>query len=93
MPLPAFPHNQEGELFARKVEIDGVKHPYLICTAWTGVIGIVQHPAAVAPIGRTKDGVPVGVQIVAGYLRDREAIQGAAFLEELLGGYTPPPGF
>ena len=45
------------------------------------------------PIGRTAAGLPVGMQIVAPYLQDRRAIRTAQLASEVLGGYTPPPGF
>ena len=45
------------------------------------------------PIGRTAAGLPVGIQIVAPYLRDRRAVRVARLVSEVLGGYTPPPGF
>ena len=62
--------------------------------SWTGLIGVVGLPAAVPPIGRTAAGLPVGVQVVAPYLRDREAVRLAGLLAEVSGGgYEPPPGF
>ena len=62
--------------------------------AWAGVIGIVDLPSAVAPIGRTPAGLPVGMQIVAPYLRDRDAIQLCAIVARVSGGgYEPPPNF
>jgi len=36
---------------------------------------------------------PVGVQIVAPYLRDRTAIDFARRLADVVGGFEPPPGF
>jgi Asp-tRNA(Asn)/Glu-tRNA(Gln) amidotransferase A subunit family amidase len=50
-------------------------------------------PAVAAPIGRTRHGMPVGVQIVAPYLRDRTAIDFARQLADVVGGFEPPPGF
>jgi amidase len=43
------------------------------------------------PVGRTNAGLPVGVQIVTDYLRDREAIHLAGCVERLVGGFEPPP--
>jgi amidase len=91
LPCPAFPHDQEGTFETRTIEIAGETRPHLDLVAWTGLIGITGHPSAVAPVGRVPAGVPCGVQIVGGYLRDREAIQGARFVAELLGGFVAPP--
>lgn len=91
---PAFPHNHEGEFQDRTLDINGDPHPHLLLTNWTGLIGVVGLPAAVPPIGTTPQGIPVGVQVVAPYLRDREAVQLAGRIAEVAGaGYRVPPGF
>jgi amidase len=90
---PAIRHQQEGELTTRTLEIDGVERPHIELISWTGLIGVVGLPAAVPPIGRTADGLPVGIQVVAPYLRDRDAIHVAGLVADVLGGYQPPPGF
>ena len=43
------------------------------------------------PIGRTEAGIPVGMQMVGGYLRDRDAIAGARIIEDVLGGFYRLP--
>jgi amidase len=93
MPAPAIPHLQEGDFLSRTIEINGESVPYLTLIAWTGLIGITCLPSAVPPIGRTPAGLPVGVQVVTPYLRDRDAIALAGHLAELAGGYDVPPGF
>jgi amidase len=55
---------------------------------------VVGLPSAVPPVGRTAAGLPVGIQCVAPYLRDREAVQLAGIVAEVSGGgYQAPPGF
>ncbi len=93
MPAPAIAHLQEGDFLSRTIEINGESVPYLTLIAWTGLIGITCLPSAVPPIGRTPAGLPVGVQVVTPYLRDRDAIALAGHLAELAGGYDVPPGF
>ncbi|MGH9274198.1 MAG: amidase family protein [Acidimicrobiales bacterium] len=87
-PSAALPHKQ-GEFAMRTMTIDDVERSYFDNVAWTGLIGVVGLPSAVPPIGRTPDRLPVGVQCVAPYLRDRDAIDVA----RMLGTYEPPPGF
>jgi len=41
----------------------------------------------------TKGGLPVGVQIVGPYLEDRTPIHVAKLMKDVVGGFTPPPGF
>jgi amidase len=92
LPLPAFRHDQEGDILSRTLVVNDEEHPYLIVTSWTGLIGILGLPSAVPPIGRTPAGIPVGVQVVTPYLRDREAVLLAGVIAEVSGGgYRPPP--
>lgn len=92
-PTAAFPHDTETEITARTTEVDGETRPYLENIYWNGGIGTLLLPVSVPPIGRTPDGLPVGVQVVATHLEDRTAIAVAGHLERLLGGFTPPPAF
>ncbi len=47
-------------------------------------------PAVVVRAGATTEGLPVGVQIVAGPWREHVALAAARTIEERLGGYVPP---
>jgi amidase len=87
----AFAHDQAGTIMERTVVLDGVTRGHAEYGSWPGLIGVVGLPAAVVPIGRTRDGLPVGVQVVAPYLADRTAIAVAGLVGELVGGYEPPP--
>jgi amidase len=93
MPTPAIVHQQEGDFVERRLEIDGVDRSYVDLIGWTGLIGVVGLPSAVPPIGGTTAGLPVGVQVVAPFLRDRDAIRAAGLIAEVVGGYQTPPGF
>ena len=37
------------------------------------MFGVLGLPVAVPPVGRTADGLPVGMQVVAPFLHDRDA--------------------
>ncbi|MGH9192032.1 MAG: amidase family protein [Acidimicrobiales bacterium] len=93
IPIEAFPHNQEGDFIDRTVDIDGVDHPYPSLISWTGVVGIMGLPSAVPPVGFTATtGMPVGLQVVAPWYHDREAIVAAGLLADACdGGYRVPP--
>ena len=43
------------------------------------------------PIGKSPEGLPIGVQIIGGYLEDRTTIAFAELIEREFGGFTPPP--
>jgi len=53
--------------------------------------GVAQLPATAAPVGISREGLPVGAQIVGPYLNDRTTIQMAGFIEDEMGGFVPPP--
>jgi amidase len=85
-PTAAFPHQTEVAFADRTARVNGRDVPYLAHVGWTGLIGVVGLPSAVAPIGRTSDGLPVGVQIVSPYLHDLRSVAVAG----LIGTYVPP---
>jgi amidase len=92
--LPAFPHCQESpNLLERTLELNGERVPYISAIQWAGLIGVVGLPSAVPPIGRTAAGRPVGMQVVAPHLRDRDAVRAAGLIASVAGGYERPPGF
>jgi amidase len=90
-PMPAFPHDHHGSIQDRSVVINGKERNQVEALAWTGLVGVVYLPSTVVPVGRTGDGLPVGVQVVGPYLEDRTSLFLGARLGELIGGYQPPP--
>jgi amidase len=90
-PMPAFAHDHHGSIQDRSVMINGVERNQVDALAWTGLVGVVYLPSTVVPLGRTGEGLPVGVQVVGPYLEDRTALFLGARLGELIGGYQPPP--
>ena len=90
MPTPAFPHDHAPQR-TRQLDIDGKMVPYGDQKAWIGVATLTGLPATVAPIGRSESGLPIGVQIIGGYLDDRTTIAFAGMIERELGGFVPPP--
>jgi len=89
-PVPALRHDHAEPMLLRKLEVNGGVRPYTDLFAWPGLVGVAHLPASVAPVGRTRDGLPVGIQIVAPHLEDHTALAFAAHLESLLGGFEPP---
>jgi len=70
---------------------DGRKRSYFDQLAWAGPATLNGLPATTAPIGRTETGLPIGVQIIGGYLNDHTTIAFAGMIEREFGGFTPPP--
>ena len=92
MPTPAFAQDH-SPIVTRQLDVDGKKIPYGDQIAWAAVATLNGFPATVAPLGQTETGLPVGVQIIGGYLEDRTTIGFAGLIEREFGGFTRPPGF
>ena len=90
----AIPHDLTPSMSDRTVLINGEQCNYHEShMTWTGLTLMPYLPAVVAPIGRTRSGLPVGIQIVAPYLEDRTAIEFARRLADVVGGFEAPPGY
>jgi amidase len=80
--VPPFPVEQEypTEINGRPMEsyLDWMRSAYFITV--TGC------PALALPFGRTRDGLPVGIQLVAAHGRDRFLLEAGAALEARLAG-------
>lgn len=91
-PTVAFPHDQSPDQWSRTIVIDGVNHAYPDQLVWAGIASAPGLPATVAPIARSHSGLPIGVQILGPLNEDLTPIRFAELLEQLRGGFTPPPG-
>jgi amidase len=94
MPVAAFPHDHSDDsMMTRTLVVNGEDQPYATATDWCGIFGVVYLPAAVVPVGRTRSGLPVGLQVVGPYLEDRTVVDVAARIADVVGGFEAPPGF
>jgi amidase len=66
------------------------ERPYTNQTFWIAHASLPGLPAAVAPIGTTTSGLPVGIQVIAPLYEDDTALTFIELLTELTGGYQPP---
>jgi amidase len=89
-PVAAIKHDHAGDPDTRTIPVNGGQRPYADQSTWTGLAGAAYLPAAVVPVGSTRTGLPVGMQVIAPFLQDRTAIDVARHLERLLGGYQQP---
>jgi amidase len=93
--VAAFPHDTESYAlrWSRILQTPEGPRDYLDLHVWTSLSGLTGHPVTVAPAGRTGAGLPVGFQVLGPYMEDATSIDVAANVGEVLGGYTPPPGY
>lgn len=89
-PAPVHDHqpfaNQEIMVDGRPVS---VTHQWF----WAGWPGAMHLPSTIAPVGRTPEGLPVGIQIIAPMHGDQLSIMFAQLIEWHLGGFVWPPGY
>ncbi|MEZ5282241.1 MAG: amidase family protein [Acidimicrobiales bacterium] len=83
--------SQQGSNFLHSTLADHGDRPYADLVGWTALIGSAYLPATVPPVGRTPQGLPVGVQVVAPFLHDQTSLAFARAVEKTLGGFVPPP--
>uniref|UniRef100_UPI003AAC5080 fatty-acid amide hydrolase 2-B n=1 Tax=Centroberyx gerrardi TaxID=166262 RepID=UPI003AAC5080 len=58
--------------------------------AYTGIINILGLPVTQCPLGLSEEGLPLGLQVVAGKLQDRLPLATALYLEKSFGGWRDP---
>jgi hypothetical protein len=56
----------------------------------TSIWNVLELPVTQVPLGLSCEGLPLGVQVVAGNGNDHLSIAVALFLEQKFGGWTPP---
>ena len=89
----AFPHMQKGERWERMVRVNGKPQPSTTQMFWAGYPGLMLLPSTVAPVGLTREGLPVGVQIIGPQYADYTTIRFAQLLEREYYRFQPPPGY
>jgi amidase len=83
--VPAFPHGErEWTVAGRKIE-------YLKAMAYTQWFNLLGVPAAVVPVGKSPEGLPIGVQVVGRPWEEEAVLAIAAKIEDACGGFRRPP--
>lgn len=95
-PTAAIPHDEGHRHWSgerRPIQVNGESRPYRDQMKWVCMAPLAYLPAAAAPIGTTRNGLPVDIQVIAPYLRDRTAVDFVQRLAKVTGGFRPPPGY
>jgi amidase len=82
--IPAFRHGERSWMVQDRA-VD-----YLDAVRYTQWFNALAAPAAVVPVGCSREGLPIGVQIVARPFEDETALGVAAIVDAAF-GYRPPP--
>jgi|SRR5579872_3757969 len=83
--IPAFLHGE------RNWQIDGKTVPYLDAWSYTEWFNLLGSPAAVIPVSHSKEGLPIGVQIVGRPWEEEQVLAVAAVIERECGAWRVPP--
>ena len=81
---PAFEHG------TRRVMVKGESINVFRAFSYSQSFNVFGLPSVVVPAGRSKEGLPIGVQIIGRPFEERVALAGAAIIEEALGGWQRP---
>src|SRR5690606_19864718 len=92
MATEAFPHDRRPP-FERAVTVDGGEQPYFEQVFWASLATLAYLPATVFPFGRSRRGLPIGVQAIGAAYADLTTIELARLVAVEAGGFTPPPRF
>jgi amidase len=76
----AYPRVEKPNDPGATLDIDGAATPYFEQLAWPGVATFPGLPATAVPVGTTPEGLPIGLQVIGGFLQDRTTIAVATWL-------------
>jgi amidase len=80
--------------FGTPAEVDERKVPYFLATtAFTCPFNLTGHPAVVLPLAITKEGLPIGVQVVSRRWSEPSLLALAKQLSLVTGAFRAPPGY
>lgn len=90
-PTPAYPHQTGGNPATRFIRVNGKLRFYVENFNWIHQATAAYLPATAVPAGLSDGNLPVGMQIIGGYMEDKTTIRFAELLEEKIIGYQKPP--
>nr|WP_321464627.1 amidase [uncultured Desulfobulbus sp.] len=86
----AFPHQRMG----KPLNVDGKKVSYSMAMGmYNCTSALAGNPVVVLPIGRSEEGLPIGVQMQAKRWDDFRLLSIAEHIEKIAGGFQQPPKF
>lgn len=82
--VPAFRHDE------RSWTIDEQQVAYLDAMRYTQWFNLLAAPATVVPVGRSPEGLPIGVQVVGRPFEDEAVLKVASVIDHAFGYESPP---
>ncbi len=78
---------------ARRVQIESQSVGVFRAFSYAQTFNVFDLPSAVVPAAFSKEGLPIGVQVIGRPLAENFVLAAAAIIEEAFGGWQPPPMF
>jgi amidase len=75
------------------LDVNGESVWYGLQNVYASLSSLSDHPATVFPAGKTRSGLPIGLQALGPYLEDRTSIRFAALVGQEFGGFQAPPDY
>jgi amidase len=91
--VTAFAHNHDRNMWGRIIESPDGPRYYGETFKWISIATLAGLPVTVIPVDKTKANLPVGIQIMGPYMEDGTSLDLAMKMEDVLGGFVPPPEF
>jgi amidase len=88
----AYPHDHRSKL-ERVLAVDARETRHYAHYFWVGLATLSYLPSTAVPCGLSRDGLPVGLQIIGPAYGDRTTIEVARLIAQEIGGFQAPPGF
>jgi amidase len=82
--VPAFEHG------ARRVDVEGQEMSVSRAFGYSRAINVLDLPSVTLPISRTREGLPIGIQIIGRPFQEEAVLVAASIIEESLGGWVQP---
>ena len=93
MTLDAAFEHRTGPQDKRVLDIDGENVRYLMNLTYPMLATHTGQPSTAFPAGRSRSGLPLGLQAIGPYLEDRTTLRFAQLLEREWQGFASPPGY
>lgn len=76
---------------ARKVLVGEQSMSIFRAFSYSQAFNVFGLPVACVPVGRSREGLPIGVQIIGRPFTEEDVLAAALIIERSLGGWQPPP--
>lgn len=81
--ITAFPHD-DGDSRSRMVSVNGRPEPWGPQLAWAGLANYPGLPATAMPLTRSREGLPIGMQVIGPRFGDRLTLAAARWIADAL---------